>query len=77
MICGKFSESKEKHLSIDDVDMEVFVKVLGLWCGYMEGKGPWKGRTWSLERFRSWHAWQIDFRSRRSQPHWRRRSWSI
>jgi hypothetical protein len=50
MICGKFSESKEKHLSIDDVDMEVFVKVLGLWCGYMDGKGlPVEGQNMELE----------------------------
>ena len=33
MLCGNFSESKEKKLKLDDVDGRAFIKVLDVWCG--------------------------------------------
>ena len=33
MLCGRFSESKEKKLRLDDVDMRTFLKTLDIWCG--------------------------------------------
>ena len=33
MLCGSFSESKQKKLKIDDVDGLTFIKTLDVWCG--------------------------------------------
>ncbi len=33
MLCGNFSESKEKKLKLDDVDGTAFMKALDVWCG--------------------------------------------
>jgi hypothetical protein len=33
MLCGNFSESREKKLKLEDVDGTAFVKVLDVWCG--------------------------------------------
>ena len=33
MLCGNFRESKEKNLNLDDVDGNVFIKALDVWCG--------------------------------------------
>ena len=33
VLCGRFSESKEKNLRINDVDLGAFVKTLDIWSG--------------------------------------------
>ena len=33
MLCGNFSESTGKKLKLNDVDGNIFVKVLDVWCG--------------------------------------------
>ena len=33
MLCGNFSESRGKKLKLNDVDGNIFVKVLDVWCG--------------------------------------------
>jgi hypothetical protein len=38
MLCGRFSESKEKKLRLDDVDMRTFIKTLDIWCGRGDGQ---------------------------------------
>ena len=38
MLCGSFSESKEKRLRLDDVDMRTFMKTLDIWCGRGDGQ---------------------------------------
>jgi hypothetical protein len=37
MLCGSFSESKEKKLRLDDVEMGIFIKALDIWCGRADG----------------------------------------
>ncbi len=36
MLCGSFSESKDKELRLDDVEIRVFVKNLDLWYGEVD-----------------------------------------
>ena len=38
MLCGSFSESKEKTLRLDDVESRAFIKTLDLWCGKADGQ---------------------------------------
>ena len=38
MLCGRFSESREKKLRLDDVDMKTFIKTLDIWCGRGDGQ---------------------------------------
>ncbi len=38
MLCGTFSESKEKKLRFDDVDSKAFIKTLDIWCGRADGQ---------------------------------------
>ena len=38
MLCGSFSESKEKKLRLDDVEMRTFIKTLDIWCGRDDGQ---------------------------------------
>ena len=38
MLCGSFSESKEKKLSLDDVERRTFIKTLDMWCGRVDGQ---------------------------------------
>ena len=33
MLCGNFSESREKKLKLKDVDGTAFKKALDVWCG--------------------------------------------
>jgi hypothetical protein len=33
MVCGSFSESKEKKLRLDDVERRTLIKTLDIWCG--------------------------------------------
>ena len=37
MLCGSFSESKEKRLRLDDVESRAFIKTLDIWCGRADG----------------------------------------
>jgi hypothetical protein len=38
MLCGSFSESKEKRLRLDDVESRAFIKTLDIWCGRADGQ---------------------------------------
>ena len=38
MLCGSFSESKEKKLRLDDVEISAFTKTLDVWCGRADGQ---------------------------------------
>jgi hypothetical protein len=38
MLCGSFSESREKKLRLDDVERSTFIKTLDIWCGRVDGQ---------------------------------------
>jgi hypothetical protein len=38
MLCGSFSESKEKKLRLDDVERRTFIKTIDIWCGLGGGR---------------------------------------
>ena len=38
MLCGSFSESKEKKLRLDGVERRTFIKTLDIWCGRGDGQ---------------------------------------
>ena len=39
MLCGSFSESQGKKLKLLDVDGEIFIKALNVWCGRVDSRG--------------------------------------